>query len=150
MKKTIAAVAALALTATLAVAAPGEGRKGRHGKHGKGEFSAKFAEKLNLSEAQKAQIKSLQDSFRAENEPFRQQALQLRTDLKAAREANDTTRAEALKAQLQAQREQMKPRMQAQHERILSILTAEQRAQLETMKSERKGRRGGAWKNKTQ
>jgi protein CpxP len=141
MKKTItAAVAVLTLTASLAIAGPG--REGRgHGKHG-GEFSEKFAQKLNLTDAQKQQIKSLRESFRTENEPQRNQMRQLTTDLRAAREANDTARAATLASQIEAQRATFKQRSDAQRDRVLSVLTADQRAQYEAMKAEHKAKRG--------
>ena len=142
MKKTItAAVAVLTLTASLAVAGPGREGRGHHGKRG-GEFSEKLAEKLNLTDAQKQQVKALRESFRAENEPQRTQMRQLTTDLRAAKEANDTARAESLKAQIEAQRATFKQRADAQHQRLLAILTAEQRAQLEAMRAAHEGGRG--------
>ncbi|MCU1347803.1 MAG: hypothetical protein JWO56_833, partial [Acidobacteria bacterium] len=69
-----AAAATLALTASLAIAAPGEGHGG-FGRDGQGrhEQGAKMAEKLNLSDAQKAQWKAIQQSFRQENSAFFQQ-----------------------------------------------------------------------------
>ena len=138
---TMAAV--LTLSASMAVAAPHEGGKrgGRHGRGHGGEFSARMAEKLNLSDAQKQQVRDLQRSFRVENQAFFENAKDTRRQLREAKKAGDTARFEALKGTFKAQRETMKQLRQAQHERILAVLTAEQRAQLETLKAERKARR---------
>src|SRR5688572_21097347 len=70
--------AAVTLSATLAVAAPhggGEGKgNGRHGKHGRGgqEFSQRFAQKLNLTDAQQQQIRVLQEGFKERTQAFRE------------------------------------------------------------------------------
>lgn len=138
MKKTLIAVAALTLGATLAFAGPGEGHGGKHGRHG---FAGKFAEKLNLTDAQKQQIRDIRKASFEANKAFFQSARQTRQDMRAAREANDTARLEALKSTMQSQREQMKQILEAEKQQFLSVLTAEQRAQFEAMKAEHKGRR---------
>jgi len=142
MKKTLIAVAALTLGATLAFAGPGEGHRGGHGRHH--GFAGKLAEKLNLTDAQKQQIKDIRKASFEQNKAFFETARQTRQDLRAAREANDTARLETLKANMKSQREQMKQIRDAEKQQILSILTAEQRAQFEAMKAEHKGhgRRG--------
>src|ERR1700732_196018 len=63
--KWLAAVGVLTLTASLAVAAPHEGKG--EGQHGKGGISERMAQKLNLTDAQKAQVKTLHENFRAQN-----------------------------------------------------------------------------------
>ena len=141
MKKAIAAIAVMTLSATLAVAGPGGGKGGHHGKRG-GEFAERFAEKLNLTEAQKAQAKQLHEQFRTQNEPLFNAFKQTKDDLRAARQANDTARVDALEAALKTQKDQLKAARKAQHERFLSILTADQKAQLEAMKAERGNRKG--------
>jgi Spy/CpxP family protein refolding chaperone len=168
MKKIVTTAFALALGASLAIAAPQGGKhqekrggKGmhegmQHGKgmrdgthHGmqKGQMGARFAEKLNLTEAQREEFRSLHESFRTQNQPAMEMMRQTRTDYRAAREAGDTARAEQLRATMEAQRTQMQGLREAQHQRMLSILTEEQRAQFEAMKAEkgsRKGERGKA------
>lgn len=140
-QKWLTAAAVVTLTATLAVAAP-EGKQGHHGRrHGRGEFGARFAQKLNLSEAQKTQMRDVQKSFREQNKPLFEASKQTRLELKAAKDANDTARMEQLKATLKTQREQFKQARQAQHERVLALLTPDQRAQLDAMKAERKAKR---------
>ena len=139
MKKTLTAVAAMALTATLAFAAPPEGRHGGHGHRG---FAGKFAEKLNLTDAQKQQIRDIRMASREKNKAFFENARQMRQDLRAAREANDTAKLESLKATMQSQHEQMKQIRDAEKQQILSVLTAEQRARFEAMQAEHGGSGG--------
>ena len=139
--KMIAAVAVFTLGTSLAIAAPHGGKFG--GKRGnRGEFGAKFAEKLNLTDAQKNQIKAIHSETREQNAAFFQSFRETREQLREARQANDTAKAEGLKATLKSQHEQMKQIRDAERQRILSILTPEQRTQLEQMKAERGAKRG--------
>jgi len=144
MKKTwITAVAVLALGASLAVAAPNEGEGkgwGGHHRH-RGEFAAKFAEKLNLTDAQKAQIRDLHQSFRAENKAFFQEFRQNRRDFREAKRAGDTAKADALKATLESQRAQMKSLHEGLQQRVGTVLTPEQLSQWNALKAEREARR---------
>jgi Spy/CpxP family protein refolding chaperone len=144
MKRIVTAAAVLALGASLAFAGPGEGRKhGKHEMHGKGGAAhmERMAEKLNLSEGQKIQMEELRKGFQVQNEPLWTAMKQTKSEMKAAREAGDTARVEALRATVEQQRTQMKDQRQAPHEQMMNILTPEQRTQLEAMKSER-GHRG--------
>ncbi len=143
--KLITMAAAVTLSATMAFAAPHEGGKvrghgGRGGQRG-GFMSQRLAEKLNLTDAQKQQIREIQKGFREQNKATFEGARTLHQELRAARQANDTAKLEALKPQLEAQRTQMKQLHEANRQQILAVLTAEQRAQLETLKAERKQRR---------
>ena len=142
--KLIGAVAVLALGATMAIASPEamEGQGGWHGHHhGRQEFGRKFAEKLNLSDAQKQQIKDAKQSFRAENEAFFKTLRQTHQDFRAATKAGDTAKADALKATMQAQRAEMKARMATLEAKVGTILTPEQNTQWQQMKAERAARR---------
>src|SRR5437764_955847 len=96
MKKFAAAIAVTALGAAIGFAAPqheggtawGQG----HGRHMHGVFSKRLADKLNLSDAQKAQVKDIMKAARQENKAFFQQA---HADMKSffeAKEAGDTTK----------------------------------------------------------
>jgi periplasmic protein CpxP/Spy len=142
MKKTITAVAVLALGASLAFA--GNHGEGKHGRGGKGgfEFSERFAQKLNLTEAQKQQLSAIQKNFRDQNKAFFDQARATRKQFHDAKEANDTAALEALKPTMEAQRAQMNQLRDAQRQQVLNILTPEQRTQFEAMKAEHGSRRG--------
>ncbi len=152
MKKIVTAAAVLALGASLAFAGPGEGRKhGKHGMHDKGGAAhmERMAEKLNLSEGQKIQMSELRKGFQVQNEPLWNSMKTTKTELKAAQEAGDTARVDALRATMKNYKDQMKAQREAQHQQMMNILTPEQRTQLEAMKSERgqrgqRGQRSGA------
>ena len=144
MKKTIAALAVVAaLGATLAFAVPqsqdGKWERG-HGKHG--AFSEKMAAKLNLSDAQKQQIRDLDKSFREQNKAFFESAKQTREQFRAAKQANDTAKIEALRPTMESQKAQMKQLRQAQRDQIRNtVLTPEQRTQFDALKAQHESRR---------
>lgn len=134
--------AVLALSASLAIAAPhGKGHGGKRG-HGRAEFGERFAAKLNLTDAQKAQIKQFNESFRERNKAFFQSSRETMRQLREAKQAGDTARADALKATMKSQREQMKQLRAEQRAQIRAILTPEQRAQFDALEAERESRHG--------
>ena len=144
-KKWLTAAAVVALSSTLAFAAPHEGGKrghGRQGGRGGHAFGERFAQKLNLSDAQKQQIKDAQTSFRNENKAFFEQARDTRRQIREAREAGDAARVEQLKATAKSQHARIKELRDEQKQRILALLTPEQRTQWEALKAERGGKRG--------
>lgn len=137
-----AAAAVLALSGTIAFAGPHEGgRGGRHGRGGRGMLGERLAAKLNLTDAQKQQIKDSQQSFRNENKAFFEAARDTRRQIREAKEAGDTARLESLKATAQSQHAQMKQLHDAQMQRIETFLTTEQRTQWQAMKAERAAKR---------
>jgi Spy/CpxP family protein refolding chaperone len=140
-KKWITAAAVLALSGTMAFAAPHEGRGGRHGRMGRGMLGEHLAQKLNLTDGQKQQIKDSQQSFRDENKAFFEAARDTRRQIREAKEAGDTARLESLKATAESQHAQMKQLHEAQMQRIEAVLTTEQRAQWQALKAEREARR---------
>ena len=142
MKKFLSALAVVALSGTMAVAAVDDGNaKGfGHRGHHHGMLGAKLAQKLNLTDAQKDQLKAFRQSFREDNKAFFQSIRQTHQDLRAARQAGDEAKVNELKATAHSQREQLMQLRQAQHEKFLSILTPDQRAQLDAMKAEWKAK----------
>jgi protein CpxP len=138
MKKTMTAVAVFALGASLAFAAPGDW-KGHEG-HDRAGLSEKMAQKLNLTDAQKAQVKDIEAQFRTDNAAFLQNFRQTMQDVRAAKQANDTVKLDALRPTVESQKAQMKTLRQAQREKIRTILTADQRAQLDAMKAKHESR----------
>lgn len=138
---TMAAV--LTLSASLAVAAPGEGKRGKGGRHGRhgGEYGARFAEKLNLTDAQKAQVEQIRKSTREQNQAFFASSRETFKQFHEARKANDTARVESLKPTVQTLKAQMDELRQNEKAKIVAVLTPEQRAQFAAMEAERKERR---------
>ncbi|MGZ4778436.1 MAG: Spy/CpxP family protein refolding chaperone [Thermoanaerobaculia bacterium] len=143
--KWLAAVGVLTLTATMAIAAPHEGMGGGH--HGKGMFSEKFAQKLNLTDAQKTQVRDLTKSFREQNKAFFETFRSTMKDYRSAKKSNDTAKVNALQAQFDSQKAQMKQLRAGLDQQISNVLTPDQRAQWEQIKAERAAKHQ-EWKNK--
>jgi periplasmic protein CpxP/Spy len=140
--KWITMAAVVTLSASLAFAGPHEGFKGgkRGGRQGQ-QFGERMAEKLNLTDAQKDQLKAIHEGFRENNQAAFEGANALRKEFREAKRANDTAKLEALKPQMDAQRTQMKQLREAREAQIAAILTPEQRTQWEALKAEREQRR---------
>lgn len=139
--KWITAVAAFGLTATIAFAGTGVGQGQHHGfgRHGHA-MMAHLAKKLNLTDAQKAQWKDIRKSSHEQNAAFFQQARQTRQDFRAAKDAGDQAKIDALKPAMKANREQFKQIRAANEQQLMSILTDQQRTQYQTLKAERAAR----------
>ena len=88
MNKWLTAAAIMAVSASLAIAMPQEEGKG-WGRHGgkRGLMSEKLAQKLNLTDAQKQQLRDLNTAFRQDNKAFFESARQTRQEVRAAKEA---------------------------------------------------------------
>ena len=138
MNKWLTAAAIMAVSASLAIAMPQEEGKG-WGHHGgkRGLMSEKLAQKLNLTDAQKQQLRDLNKAFRQDNKAFFESARQTRQEVRAAKEANDTATLQSLKPAVDAQMAQMKQLREAQDTKILSILTPDQQAQFKALKAQR-------------
>jgi Spy/CpxP family protein refolding chaperone len=141
MKKWITGAAVVVVaSASLAFAMPHEGNGwGGRGKD-RGMMSEKLAQKLNLTDTQKQQIRDLNAKFRTDNAAFFQTFHQTMKDVRAAKEANDTAKLDALKPTVDSQKAQWKQLRDAQDQKILSILTPDQRTQYLALKAERDAR----------
>ena len=73
---------------------------------------------------------------RQENQAFFQQVRATRQDFRAAKQAGDTAKIEALKPTLEAQRDQMKAIRAANEAKIAQILTPQQNAQWQQLKAD--------------
>lgn len=112
----------------------GFGRHGgdfRGGPGGHGFMMREFKD-LNLTDAQKAQIKTILDT----NKPTQAEMDQMKS-LRDARK-NGTELTDDQKAQLKANRAAQRTKMEAVHQQILAVLTPEQKAQLDTKRQERR------------
>ncbi|CAN5188269.1 hypothetical protein BH20ACI1_BH20ACI1_17420 [soil metagenome] len=109
----------------------GGGRK--FGKEGRGDkMMMREFSRLDLTDAQKTQIKSLMEANRAANQGTQQELRDLAVKKRGGSiTADEQARFETLKAQAKASAEQT-------HNTILALLTPEQHAQLEQFKAERK------------
>jgi Spy/CpxP family protein refolding chaperone len=106
------------------------GRGMRGGRHA--GFGLRALHRLDLTDAQKDQIRGLMEASKTANEPFRQE---MRSIHEKRRGGGELT--EADKTRMQELRSQMKQSAEQTHNSVLSILTAEQRQQLEQWKQER-------------
>jgi protein CpxP len=142
ISKLISAAAVVALSGAIAFGAvdEGNGKAWGHG-HRMGVMTARLARKLNLTDAQKDQLKAFRQSFREENRAFFESARQTRKDYRAAKQAGDTEKMAELKSVMQSQHAQMKQLHQQSEQQLVSILTPEQRAQYDAFKAERAARR---------
>jgi Spy/CpxP family protein refolding chaperone len=113
----------------------GFGEKGVRGKHGGDRKMLRGLGRLNLTDAQKEQVRTISQNFRTstqtQREELRSLAMKRRDGIITA---DEQARARELKTQLKASGEQMR-------NSVLAILTAEQKTQLEQMKQEMKTRK---------
>ena len=116
--KMLALSLALTVTTPLIASAADEGGKGA--KHGRGEWLQGALEKLNLSDDQKAKIKSIMDKAAADREEFTKAHAE---ELKAAKDSGDRDKMRALFAPMMEKRK-------ATMEEIKAVLTDEQKQKL--------------------
>ena len=124
----LAGVAALIIATTVfAVAQGGHGRP--HG-DGPGDMMEHMSRALNLTEAQKTQVKAIMDAERAATEPSRAKMDEIHKQIEAvmANGQFDEAQIRALASQgAQAMADQMVEHIRA-HSKMLALLTPEQRA----------------------
>lgn len=108
----------------------GEGR----GEHRGGKMGMRGLRELNLTDAQKQQVRELMEANRGKGNA---QDFQEMRQLSQAR--RDGTITDDQKQRLQTLREQKRQSMEQTQQQILAILTTEQRAQLEQLKEEKRG-----------
>ena len=111
----------------------GFGGKGmRGGKHGGDRMLTRSLDRLNLSDAQKEQVRGISETFKTQTQTQREE---LRTLGMKKRDgiitADEQARFKEIRTQLKAAGEQTR-------NSVLAVLTAEQRAQLDQMKEEMK------------
>jgi periplasmic protein CpxP/Spy len=156
----IATLSAIALAASIAVAqtvtntqgdqqgtrAERRGFRGQHKGHGWGGMrDGGFFRQLNLTDDQKAKIKTIRENSAAQNKPLREQLRAKRQELRQASEGG--TFNEALATQKLTEMASLEAKLMGErfkvHQEMLSVLTTEQKAQLEQSKAQFKARRGG-------
>jgi Spy/CpxP family protein refolding chaperone len=115
----------------------GPGRWGKRdgmGKRGRGGIG-RLASQLNLTEAQRQQLRAIEDRFEASTKAQRE-------ELRRLHESTEGQPSADAQARFQALREELGQARRAQHQEMLGVLTAEQRTQLEQLMKERKERHG--------
>ncbi|MDQ3179463.1 MAG: Spy/CpxP family protein refolding chaperone [Acidobacteriota bacterium] len=113
----------------------GFGKEGKRGGHRGGKMMMHGLRELNLTDAQKEQLKGIMESNRTANQATHEE---MRGLMMKKRDgiitAEEQTRFDQVKAQMKASAEQT-------HNSILAILTPEQRTQLEQQKEQMKQKR---------
>lgn len=110
------------------------GRRPGMGKRGPGKMK-RLMSQLNLTDAQKQQLRALQERFETSTRTQREEMRRLHESTQGEPSAETRARFQELRSQLDQAR-------QNQHQEMLNVLTTDQRAQLEQLKSERKARFG--------
>lgn len=122
-----------------------EGRGGHEGGEGReGGFAGRFAEKLNLTDAQKAQMQQIAERFRENTKTLRQQGRGEREgegfDAFKGGTFNEAAVRAAAQARANRQVEMEVARAHMMYE-MYNVLTPEQKAQLEADRQQRRQRR---------
>jgi len=112
----------------------GRGFRGDHGKRGGRSARLRGLRRLDLSDVQKSQIKTIYETSRNSQQPFREEARSLHMKRK------DGTATESDIQRMQELRSQRKEAVKQLEISILALLTPDQVQQLDTMKAERKQR----------
>src|SRR4030095_13817959 len=103
-----------------------------------------FFRQLNLTEDQKAKIKTIRENSAAQNKHLREQLHAKRQELRQASEVG--TFNEALATQKLTEMASLEAKLMGErfkvHQEMLSVLTTEQKAQLEQQKAQFKARHG--------
>ncbi|HET8645272.1 MAG TPA: Spy/CpxP family protein refolding chaperone [Vicinamibacteria bacterium] len=116
----------------------GEGPKGGR-MHGRHHGFGRAMRELNLTDAQKEQLKQMHEQQREALRPVMEQQRQLRQQIREALEAGnpDATRIGQLEIQAHQLRQQLKAEREKAHAAFVNVLTPEQKAQWEKMKNQR-------------
>lgn len=121
------------------------GGPGGQARRGRGGPERRLFAQLNLTDAQKEQIKALHQQARTASQPYRDQLKANHEEMKAAT-ANGAFNEEAMRA-LAAKAAQLNGELRVIDLRtqtaVYNALTPEQKAKLEELRKERRGPRGG-------
>lgn len=154
----LSAVMALAIAVPFAIAQSKDagGQRGRHAEfHGKrdggGRMGGAFFRGLDLTDAQKAQMKQIRESHSQSLRPLMEQLRTKRQELRQAREGG--TFDEALTAQKLSEIAPLEAKLMGEqfrtHQEMLSVLTAEQKTKLEQLREQQKAKWSERRANKT-
>jgi Spy/CpxP family protein refolding chaperone len=116
----------------------------RRGPRAGGEFRGRrggrdFFADLNLTDAQKTQIKAIHDKYKTQFQSIRTQQKPLIDAARAARQKGDTA---AFRSNMQKARDLAQPLRTQETNEIRNVLTADQRAKFDARQKEMVNRRG--------
>ena len=98
---------------------------------------------VDLTDAQKAQLKTLREKYKGETKPIMDRMRPALQDARAARQKGDTAAARAAFARTEADRAALKAIFDHQRSEMLAILTPEQRAKFDANAKARKEKHEG-------
>jgi periplasmic protein CpxP/Spy len=133
MKKLLIALTVAATSAIAFAQTPADGAPHRHGHHG---GFHQLGAKLNLTDAQKQQMKDIRSADKASNQQLYADFGAKLHQLRALRQANDPGAA-AVKAEIESMKPQIKAARKASRQAMLAVLTPDQRAQLKEARQSR-------------
>jgi Spy/CpxP family protein refolding chaperone len=103
-------------------------------------FTERYGQQLSLTDTQKKTIDDMEKSWNEDHAKFLADFRQTMADYRAAREANDTAKVEALKPKFDAQRAEMTKLRSEQEDKIAGTFTDSQKATWSKIKEERAAR----------
>ena len=106
----------------------GQRADGRKGRRDREQMQRASLRGVDLTDAQKAQLKTLREKYKGETKPIMERMRPAMQDARAARQKGDTAAARAALARTEADRTALKGILERQHAEMLTILTPEQRA----------------------
>jgi Spy/CpxP family protein refolding chaperone len=133
MKKLLIALTVAATSAIAFAQTPADSAPHRHGHH---RGFHQLGAKLNLTDAQKQQMKDIRSADRASNQQLYADFGAKLHQLRALRQANDPGAA-ALKAEIESMKPQIEAARKANRQAMLAVLTPDQRAQLKEARQSR-------------
>ena len=139
----LAAVMALALAAPFAIAQSKDpGAQRAHGMRGGDRMSGAFFRNLDLTDAQKAQMKQIREAHSQSMRPLMEQIRAKRQEIHQANQGG--TFNESVVAQKLTEIAPLEAKLMGEqfrtHQEMLSVLTAEQKAKLEQQREQQKTR----------
>jgi Spy/CpxP family protein refolding chaperone len=132
------AVAALGVAGLFAQTPPTARHFQRQGRSG-----ALMAAALNLTDAQKSQMKAIFDEARQASQPVRQQLKQTRQSLQAAIQAGNSDQIQQLSATEGSEMGQLTAIRASAHAKMFKMLTPDQQQKLSTLQASMHSRRHG-------
>ena len=103
-------------------------------------FTERYGAQLNLTDAQKKFIDELDAKYQKDNATFFEESQKTMAEFRAAREANDQAKLDALKPKMDEQRATMTKLRTAHEDEIAKSFTDEQKATWTKIKEEREAR----------
>ena len=115
--------------------------------HDPGRMLSHMAERLELSDTQQDQARTIIDAGREQSAADRTRLEELRTELKGMRDDFDPGQAQKIADEIGEITGRMVYRFSSSYAEFYSLLTDEQKAELEQLQAER-GERRGQWRQK--